>query len=542
MEELADLSSQNQSVFFAVSRDNVNLEIAFRQFAFVPPECFIGEFCGFLFDSSTSHIIFGRDVFGRKSLCWRIGGDANESRKCTFELSLLPGQAQCDQEKAGWQEVPPGILFSIRLPNPTCYLRTNAMLKGKFTTVPVHDFYSEFDCTKDEFVRQKILVKSFYQQNHFMDNPIFQLFNAVDFNAIESDILLQPIPPQPTMPSTDVEIVTFTSQFTHKFFEVTRNILRPVIQATDDFGHLHVPVLFSGGVDSLMVALAAGDLLFQFFEKKGFTKFEGIIRLFTVAFGENEKECSETTDRAQSIIAFKHLRERSLEKYGTNPYKLIFIDVNKQELVECRRKVIADAIYPSKTVLDDSLGCVLWFATRMKGIEYLPDGGGMGGFISEDHAPFALVGSGSDEQLGGYARHRTCFEKKGLEGLAAELSMEMHRIGQRNFGRDDRVAMSNGRALMAPFLEEPLVRWLNKVPTAVKTGFSLPSSAGESNKFLLRNALRSLGLPEPVVARPKRAMQFGTGIAKMERIPGQKGADLCQRLLRETIDSNKEAN
>ena len=67
---------------------------------------------------------------------------------------------------------------------------------------------------------------------------------------------------------------------------------------------------------------------------------------------------------------------------------------------------------------------------------------------SEDHAPFALVGSGSDEQLGGYARHRTCFEKKGLEGLAAELSMEMHRIGQRNFGRDDRVAMSNGRALM----------------------------------------------------------------------------------------------
>jgi hypothetical protein len=95
------------------------------------------------------------------------------------------------QEKAGWQEVPPGILFSIRLPNPTCYLRTNAMLKGKFTTVPVHDFYSEFDCTKDEFVRQKILVKSFYQQSHFMDNPIFQLFNAVDFNAIESDILLQ---------------------------------------------------------------------------------------------------------------------------------------------------------------------------------------------------------------------------------------------------------------------------------------------------------------------------------------------------------------
>jgi asparagine synthetase B (glutamine-hydrolysing) len=59
-----------------------------------------------------------------------------------------------------------------------------------------------------------------------------------------------------------------------------------------------------------------------------------------------------------------------------------------------------------------------------------------------------LVGSGSDEQLGGYARHRTCFQQKGLDGLSAELSMEMHRIGERNFGRDDRVGMSNGRAIL----------------------------------------------------------------------------------------------
>lgn len=50
--------------------------------------------------------------------------------------------------------------------------------------------------------------------------------------------------------------------------------------------------------------------------------------------------------------------------------------------------------------------------------------------------------------MGGYARHRTCFDARGMDGLEAELSMEMHRIGERNFGRDDRVGMSNGRAIL----------------------------------------------------------------------------------------------
>ena len=59
--------------------------------------------------------------------------------------------------------------------------------------------------------------------------------------------------------------------------------------------------------------------------------------------------------------------------------------------------------------------------------------------------PFTLAGSGSDEQLGGYSRHRSRFENDGYEGLAAELRMEMCRIGRRNFGRDDRVTSSNGR-------------------------------------------------------------------------------------------------
>uniref|UniRef100_A0A914GPM6 Asparagine synthetase domain-containing protein n=1 Tax=Globodera rostochiensis TaxID=31243 RepID=A0A914GPM6_GLORO len=150
-----------------------------------------------------------------------------------------------------------------------------------------------------------------------------------------------------------------------------------------------------------------------------------------------------------------------------------------------------------------------------------------------DKTPFALVGSGSDEQLGGYARHQTVFKSKGLQGLATELSMEMHRIGARNFGRDDRIGTANGKSILAPFLEEPFVRWLNTLPTALKTGFGLPN--GAPNKFLLRNALRFLGVPEYFVQRPKRAMQFGTRMVKMEAIESGgaklKGHQMCKKLL-----------
>lgn len=47
--------------------------------------------------------------------------------------------------------------------------------------------------------------------------------------------------------------------------------------------------------------------------------------------------------------------------------------------------------------------------------------------------------------LGGYGRHRTAFEKGGFEGVVNELTMELGRIGLRNFGRDDRVVSSNGK-------------------------------------------------------------------------------------------------
>jgi hypothetical protein len=46
---------------------------------------------------------------------------------------------------------------------------------------------------------------------------------------------------------------------------------------------------------------------------------------------------------------------------------LFQIDVTQEELIRERDRIISNLIYPLNTVLDESLGCALWFASRGKG-------------------------------------------------------------------------------------------------------------------------------------------------------------------------------
>lgn len=123
---------------------------------------------------------------------------------------------------------------------------------------------------------------------------------------------------------------------------------------------------------------------------------------------------------------------------------MILVNVKKDEIV-ANRPQIECAMLPCFTILDESLASVMWFGSRAEGHQL---------FASKQQgltfkpSNCALVGSGADELLGGYARHRTVFEHGGWPALHSELQMEIGRIGARNFGRDDRIALSNGVHLL----------------------------------------------------------------------------------------------
>lgn len=78
-----------------------------------------------------------------------------------------------------------------------------------------------------------------------------------------------------------------------------------------------------------------------------------------------------------------------------------------------------------------------------------------------------------------------------------------------------------------PYLDEEVVSFLNSLPVWEKADLSLPRGVGE--KLLLRLMARQLGLGQSALL-PKRAMQFGSRIAKMED-KHEKASDKCTRLL-----------
>uniref|UniRef100_A0A1I7T0M1 Asparagine synthetase domain-containing protein n=1 Tax=Caenorhabditis tropicalis TaxID=1561998 RepID=A0A1I7T0M1_9PELO len=277
--------------------------------------------------------------------------------------------------------------------------------------------------------------------------------------------------------------------------ENIRNLFQKVTDATKrllrNYHKNHIGVCLSGGVDSTFIAHVVHAAVPQ----------ETCIDLVNVAFGNDEKECEQAPDRKRARNALESFRNA----YPNRQFQLILVNVDSELLEFHRNESVASAAQPANSVLDDSLSCVLWFAVRGKGVN------SDDGSLVESTATTCLLGSGADELLAGYARHRNRFEKERItEAVAEECENELRRLGSRNGGRDARVAAQLGKTILSPLLEDSVVTWLNSLPVDSKWDLSLPRGIGE--KLLLRRTVKMLGSPYDA---PKQAMQFGSRMAKM---------------------------
>uniref|UniRef100_A0A0K8T8K4 Glutamine amidotransferase type-2 domain-containing protein n=1 Tax=Lygus hesperus TaxID=30085 RepID=A0A0K8T8K4_LYGHE len=274
--------------------------------------------------------------------------------------------------------------------------------------------------------------------------------------------------------------------------------------------HTKVAVLFSGGLDSTILAVLADRVL---------DKTESI-DLFNIAFERTNSKASQAPDRVTGYVALEELKR--IAPYRT--WNFVEITVGETELNEHIHH-IADLIHPLNSVLDESLGCALWFAARGKGL--------LNHVCYESPARVVLVGMGADELFGGYSRHAKVFNQTGSwSELGDMLHKEVQNIGSRNMGRDNRVILDHGRMMRAPFLDETVVSFVNKLPPWVRCnpGSDLPRGVGD--KTLLRLLAFTLGLRETAV-QPKRALQFGSRIANSK----QKGHEISTKLAEKPIKS-----
>lgn len=126
-------------------------------------------------------------------------------------------------------------------------------------------------------------------------------------------------------------------------------------------------------------------------------------------------------------------------------------------------------------------------------------------------AKVLLSGLGADEVFGGYARYNTA-AKRSMQALQDEISLDLDRLWERNFGRDDRVISCNGKECRYPFLDKQVIATAGQIPIDFICDFTMHRGMGE--KRILRQIAKNMGL-DLVQHFEKRAIQFGTKIAKI---------------------------
>jgi asparagine synthetase B (glutamine-hydrolysing) len=173
-----------------------------------------------------------------------------------------------------------------------------------------------------------------------------------------------------------------------------------------NFRHSAIRLLFSGGIDCVILAILLHRNLPENFA----------IVLRNVAFGD---VCEESHDRIASRVALSELEKLCPTRHWIAEFR----DISLKKVEEVF-EICNTIVFPQNTIMDLTIGCVLYFA-----FENLP---------SDPKTAIVFTGIGADELFGGYARHLGKFKKLGFEGLSLELQKDCERIPYRNNGRDDR--------------------------------------------------------------------------------------------------------
>lgn len=240
----------------------------------------------------------------------------------------------------------------------------------------------------------------------------------------------------------------------------------------------NVGLIFSGGVDSTILAV----LLKQIAEKrnKGDNSIPLNINLYSVGV-ENSQDIRFSKEIAEEL-------DLSL--------KTVIID----------ETTVKESIKPVLTAIEDDnvmklgVGMTIYLAAKA---------------MKEDNIKVALSGQGADELFGGYNRYLKHFEDNTLFDAYFDLDEEIyHDIANMyhvNLERDDAVSMANGVELRVPFLDKDIINLALDIPAKYK----IKDNEDVLRKHILRDAAKSIGVPDYIADRPKKAAQYGSGINKI---------------------------
>ena len=238
-----------------------------------------------------------------------------------------------------------------------------------------------------------------------------------------------------------------------------------------------VTVAFSGGLDSSVVAFLA--------KKCGVE-----VQLIHVSL-ENQPETQEAFDAAEELqlpLQVHLFKESDVEK--TIPQVVGLIEEGD----------------PVKA----SIGLPFFWAAQ-KTAE--------GGFKA------LLAGQGADELFGGYQRYVKEYLADGDVKVRRTMFEDVVNVYESNLERDEKLCGFHDVELRLPFAAFGVVEFAMGLPTELK----FEGKADSLRKLVLRKVALNMGLSPRVAAKPKKAVQYSTGINNaLKRIAKKKGLTLAE--------------
>lgn len=243
-------------------------------------------------------------------------------------------------------------------------------------------------------------------------------------------------------------------------------------------GLKEVAVAFSGGLDSSIIAYL--------------TKETGAnVTLIHVSL-ENEAEVELAKQAAEEL------------KLPLRIYQYVELDVQK-----AISKVIRIIEEPDPVKV--SIGIPLYWAAEK---------------TAEMGCKVMLAGQGADELFGGYKRYLDDYLKGGKGKAQTAIYNDIIGMHEANLERDFKICNHFNIELRLPFATHSMA----KLATALPLELKMERIDDTLRKLVLRRVASDLGLPQPIVDRPKKAIQYATGVSKaIKKIAKREGVSTNER-------------